>query len=72
MAEGEETLSRGVLKMIFCRSVDLMDSEPYERFSAIVCAALGIAVADGRAVSAAGPEGQTVTASSPDPERGEP
>lgn len=50
-AESDEVLSKGVLKMIFCRAVDLMGPEPYARFCPIVCAALGISVVDGRAVA---------------------
>lgn len=50
-AESDEVLSKGVLKMIFCRAVDLMDPEPYGRFCPIVCAALGISVVDGMAVA---------------------
>lgn len=52
-AESDEVLSKGVLKMIFCRAVDLMGPEPYDRFCPIVCAALGISVSDGMAYPAA-------------------
>lgn len=69
-AESDEVLSKGVLKMIFCRAVDLMGPEPYARFCPIVCAALGISVSDGMAYPAdagradppgdGGPEGAVV------------
>lgn len=62
--ESDEVLSKGVLKMIFCRAVDLMDPVPYGRFCPIVCAALGISVMDGRAVASdAAPADQTPDAS---------
>lgn len=36
------TVPRGMLKAMACRAVDLMDEREYQRFAAIVLAAMGV------------------------------
>lgn len=51
MGGSDDVPSKGVLKMLVCRAVDLMRPDDYRRFASIVLTALGLAMTDGETTS---------------------